>query len=82
MVRRLNDLMHDAGTGGAACRVKTCGSVGGREVKEHDRGHTVGERKTAFGSIKKTFFRGFRQKPVDPPEADESPVVFELSRRG
>src|SRR5258708_25676857 len=45
MVRRLNNSMRDARTGGAACRVKTCGSVGGREVKEHDKGHTVGERK-------------------------------------
>jgi hypothetical protein len=45
MVRRLKKFLRDAGTGGAACRVKTCGTAGGREVKEHDRGHTVGEQK-------------------------------------
>jgi len=43
MVRRLNNSMRDAGTGGAACRVKTCGSVGGREgYRNTTNGHTVG----------------------------------------
>src|SRR5882757_2197255 len=59
MVRRLNNSMRDAGTGGAACGVKTCGSVGGREVKEHDKGHTVGERKLLLCD-RKNFLQGLK----------------------
>jgi hypothetical protein len=53
MVRRLNDSMRDAGSSGAACRVKTCGTAGGRKVKKHDRGHTVGRTKNKFEKKKR-----------------------------
>src|SRR5260370_40208762 len=62
MVRRLKNSRRDGGSGGAACRVKTCGSVGGREVKEHDKGHAVGERKTCLRFDRQSFLQGL--KPI------------------
>src|SRR5258706_11727726 len=71
MVRRLNNSMRDAGTGGAACRVKTCGSVGGREAKEHGKGQTVGERKTCLRLDRQSFVSGL--KPISLVGATPGP---------
>ncbi|HEV2101564.1 MAG TPA: hypothetical protein VGR58_02190 [Candidatus Acidoferrum sp.] len=64
----LNDSMRDAGTSGAACRVRTCGSAGGREVKKHDKGHTVGRAKNKSEKKKRRSAAADGSYKTGPPE--------------
>src|SRR5579864_5585694 len=66
MVRRLNDSMRDAGSSGAACRVKTCGTVGGREVGTRQRSH-CGQTQNKFDKIARLGRRPLQQQ-TGPPQ--------------